>query len=327
MTNKDKHGLDYHAIMERLAATGDITVAVDCMHGASRLHMKRFFLGVRPNALTLLREADDPTFGGIAPEPSSTNMRPVMNVLAARPESLKIGAILDPDGDRVRFTDGINEISMNQFGAMAFHYLYTVKKKKGLLAKTVATSNFANAIAAALGEEIFEPRVGFKEFKPVIGRALVCFEESDGITILGHTPEKDAYIGLLLAIDMVLTMRKNLGDYLHEIEAQYGRFFPAGAGVVVGSSGVELQQTLAGLERYRKGSLVQVGDRAKTIVRVIDIDGRKMIMEDGSWIMIRPSGTEPKVRFYVEARSAAEKSLLLESAKNMLQEIGLVSSG
>ena len=121
-----------------------------------------------------------------------------------------MGAIIDPDGDRIRFTDGNVEISMNQFGAMAYHYLHEHKGKRGMAAKTVATSNLANALAAGFGEELFEPRVGFKEFKPVIGRALVCFEESDGITVIGHTPEKDAFIGLMLALDMTLTLKKPL---------------------------------------------------------------------------------------------------------------------
>jgi phosphomannomutase len=321
--NRQVHGLDYDAIMTRLAGAGDIAIAVDCVHGASRLHMKRFFKGIPPAQLFLLRDNSDPTFGGIAPEPSSANIQPVMHLLAKRPEPYKLGAILDPDGDRVRFTDGESEISMNQFGALAFYYLHEEKKKRGLLAKTVATSNFANRLAIALGEEIFETRVGFKEFKPVIGQALVCFEESDGITVKGHTAEKDAYIGLLLALDLVLSLKKNLTTYLSEIESAYGSFYPAGAGIAVSKQGAALRKTLAGLERYATDSLITVGGKQRRIVDIIDIDGRKMIMEDGSWIMIRPSGTEPKVRFYVEARTAADKALLIETARSMLAEIGL----
>ena len=116
-----------------------------------------------------------------------------MAELQAAGQPLRLGAIIDPDGDRIRFTDGHVEISMNQFGAMAYHYLHEHKGKRGMAAKTVATSNLVNALAAGFGEELFEPRVGFKEFKPVIGRALVCFEESDGITVIGHTPKKDTF--------------------------------------------------------------------------------------------------------------------------------------
>jgi phosphomannomutase len=251
-------------------------------------------------------------------------MQPVMRTLAARSEPLKIGAIIDPDGDRIRFTDGVIEISMNQFGAMAYHFLHEIKGKRGMVAKTVASSNLANAVAVQLGEEVFEPKVGFKEFKPVINKALVYFEESDGISIIGHTPEKDAFIGLILAIDMVMTLKKSLGEYLAEIEATFGCYYPDRDGVVVSQQGAALLQTLGQLQQYGPGSQVWVGEGLKTIAQVIDVDGRKMIFEDGSWIMIRPSGTEPKVRFYVEARNRVETALLVKSAKSMLAEIGLL---
>jgi len=213
---------------------------------------------------------------------------------------------------------------MNQFGAMAYHFLHEIKGKRGMVAKTVASSNLANAVAVQLGEEVFEPKVGFKEFKPVINKALVYFEESDGISIIGHTPEKDAFIGLILAIDMVMTLKKSLGEYLAEIEATFGCYYPDRDGVAVSQQGATLLQTLGQLEQYGPGSQVRVGEGLKTIAQVIDVDGRKMIFEDGSWIMIRPSGTEPKVRFYVEARNREETALLVKSAKSMLAEIGLL---
>ena len=143
--------------------------------------------------------------------------------------------------------------------------------------------------------------------------------------MIGHTPEKDAFIGLLLALDMVMTLNRSLGDYLREIESTYGPFFPARDGVAVSQQGTELKNSLAHLEKYREGREVEIGGRPRKIARVITIDGRKMIFEDGSWIMIRPSGTEPKVRFYVEARSPEETRLLVDKAKEMLADIGLLS--
>ncbi|MDW7773790.1 MAG: phosphoglucomutase [Desulfobulbaceae bacterium] len=323
--NTKLHGLDYDSIIDRFNANPDMAVAIDCVHGAFRVNIADFFKNRIPEKLIILRGDKDVTFGGIAPEPSSENMAPVMAALGKRRERLKVGAIIDPDADRIRFTDGSREISMNQFGAMAYHFLHEVKGKKGMVAKTVASSNLANAVAAGLGEEIFEPRVGFKEFKPVIGKALVCFEESDGISIIGHTPEKDAYIGLLLALDMTLTLEKNLGEYLREIEERFGAYYPARDGVAVSRHGEDLINTLAQLEKYRQGVAVPVGNHEKPIAEVITIDGRKMIFDDKSWIMIRPSGTEPKVRFYVEARNPEETVLLVEAAKSMLAEIGLLT--
>jgi phosphomannomutase len=312
-------------LLTDFAADLEIVVGIDSVHGASRDYIQPLFNSPQTDRLFGLRNHPDVTFGGIAPEPSSTNMQPIMAALRERKEPFKVGAVIDPDGDRIRFTDGTSQISMNQFGAMAYHFLHEIKGKKGMVAKTVATSNLANAVADALGEEVFEPKVGFKEFKPVLGRALVFFEESDGISIIDHTPEKDAFIGLLLALDMVITLKKNLGDYLAEIEQQYGPFYPAKDGVTVSRQGKELMATLAKLEKYDTGSEVTIGNLVKKITRVITLDGRKMIFEDGSWLMIRPSGTEPKVRFYVEARDPGETGLLVETAKSMLAEIGLLT--
>lgn len=319
-----KHGLAYHEIIAAFAKSTDIVVAVDCVHGASRVHMSRLFKGQSGNRLLLFRAEADPTFGGVAPEPSTKNMQTVLHALQSRPEPLKLGVIIDPDADRIRFTDGTVEIDMNMFGAMAYHYLHEKKGKRGMVAKTVATSNFANAIAAKHCENIFEPAVGFKNFKPVIDQALVLFEESDGISVIGHTPEKDAYIGLIIALDMLLTLQMNLGDYLAEIRRQYGAYYPARGGIAVSQMGEELQATLAGLAKYGAGAKVRIGKDLQTIDEVITIDGRKIIFEDGSWLMIRPSGTEPKIRFYVEARTEKGKDDLLEAAKEMLVEIGLV---
>lgn len=318
------HGIDYDAVIDGFNGNSDMVVVIDSVHGASRLHIQSIFKNSGPQRLIHLRGEPDVTFGGIAPEPSSENMQGVVEALSNRGERLKLGAIIDPDGDRIRFTDGSTEISMNQFGAMAYHFIHEIKNKKGLVAKTVATSNLANRIAHVMGEEVFEPMVGFKEFKPVMGKALVFFEESDGISIIGHTPEKDAYIGLLLALDMMLSLNKNLGEYLEDIEKEYGAYYPDRDGIEVSLKGHKLNQALSQLEKYSVGSTVTIGEDKKTIKEVITIDGYKIIFEDGSWLMIRPSGTEPKVRFYVESRSKTGTDNLVNAAKAMLEESGII---
>ena len=322
--NQSVHGLDLAKAVAAFEKRDDMIVVIDCVHGSSRLHIRELFNHTTNPGLILLRDTADVTFGGVAPEPSTANMRTVVKTLQESTAALKLGAIIDPDGDRIRFTDGTTEITMNQFGAMAYHFLHEYKGKVGMVAKTVATSNLANGIAAAFGEELFEPSVGFKNFKPVIGKALVYFEESDGISIIGHTPEKDAYIGLLLALEMMLSTKMNLGDYLQSIEDTYGAYYPERDGIAVSVKGEELLGLLAGLARYRPGSSVTVGGTARRIAEVITIDGQKMVFEDGSWLMIRPSGTEPKVRFYVEARTPAGTIDLVTAAKNMLVEIGIL---
>lgn len=321
MKNVIAHGLDYRAIINEFEQNNDIGVVIDSIHGASRLHVKELFEGTSSDRLEHLRNGSDVTFGGIAPEPSSVNMAGVTDALKKRRERLKLGALIDPDGDRIRFTDGTTEISMNQFGSMAYHFLHEHKGKAGLVAKTVATSNMANAVALGLGEEVYEPRVGFKEFKPVMGQALVYFEESDGISVIGHTPEKDAYIGLLLALDMTLTLDKSLGDYKLELEEKYGAYYPDRDGIEVSLKGEALLEKLALIEKYDVGTSMLVGGVEKKIKEIIAIDGRKMIFEDDSWLMVRPSGTEAKVRFYVESRDEAGTVDLVETAKRLLVEI------
>jgi len=322
--NSTVHDVHYDEIMARFAKDSEVVVVIDSVHGASRIHIPSLFEDGQTDRLIQLRASSDVTFNGIAPEPSSVNITGVKELLASRKEPFKVGAIIDPDGDRIRFTDGNVEISMNQFGAMAYHFLHEVKGKRGMVAKTVATSNLANRLADVFGEETFEPRVGFKEFKPVIGKALVCFEESDGISIIGHTPEKDAYIGLLLALDMVISRRQNLGNYIAEIEKEYGAYYPDRDGLPVSVQGAELAAALLRLEKYDVGTSVKVGGTEQRISQVIAIDGRKMIFEDGSWLMIRPSGTEPKVRFYVESRTESGTVALVAAARAMLEEIGLL---
>jgi phosphomannomutase len=322
--NEPRHGLALDGAVASFLARPDLVVAVDAVHGASRLHLRRLFGGTDSPRLFLLRDTADVTFGGVAPEPSWQNLQPVVSLLRARPERLKLGAIIDPDGDRIRFTDGSREIGMNAFGAMAYHFLHQHKGKQGMVAKTVATSNLANSLARAFGERLFEPAVGFKNFREVVGQALVCFEESDGITVIGHTPEKDAYIGLLLALEMVLATGKNLGDYLDEIEREYGAYFPDRDGIAVADQGAALAVKLERLAKFQVGDVVEVGGEGRRIAEVIAIDGRKLVFEDGSWLMVRPSGTEPKVRFYVESRTRRGTEELVAAAKELLVEAGVL---
>ena len=123
---------------------------------------------------------------------------------------------------------------------------------------------------------------------------------------------------------MVLTTGKNLGQYLADIEQEYGAFYPERDGIAVKLQGAALLQELARLDGYGAGSVVSVGGEEKTIREVITIDGRKMVFDDGSWIMIRPSGTEPKIRFYVESRTKEGTGSLVVAAKKMLTDIGLL---
>lgn len=304
----------------------DCMICIDNVHGATRGRIQRI-IGLN-SKIHYLRTEDDPLFGGVAPEPSEKNMKGVEKVLGESKASFKIGVIMDPDGDRIRYTDGSMQIPMNYFGAMALHFLHVHKGFNGIAAKSVGTSNLVNAISEKLNLPVRETKVGFKNFRPyMLGssheRAIVAFEESDGISGYNHTLEKDALFGLLLAIEMAAVTGKNLSVYLNDIMNEFGHYYPARSGIEVEKSiaGEELTKRLSFIrDKYREGAVVDIGVSRKIVKKVITVDGTKLVFDDGSWLMIRPSGTEPKVRFYIEARTKDEKSAVLNAAERITRE-------
>lgn len=224
---------------------------------------------------------------------------------------------------------------MNYFGAMAFHYLYNYKGLRGVVVKSVGTSNFVNSIAEAFRVEVIETKVGFKNFRPYLlpnatKKAIVAFEESDGISIQNHTLEKDAILGVLLALEMIATFNKNLSDYLEEIEKSYGKYYSDRTGIEIPreSFGPHVKENIMALSKHFKiGDSFKIGDLEKKIASIVDLDGVKIIFNDGSWIMIRPSGTEPKIRIYIETKNKEEKEVFIEEARILTKKICLEGIG
>jgi len=322
---KQRKTIDLDRILDFLGKA-DCFICIDNVHGATRGRLQRL-LGDRKN-VRYLRTGDDFLFGGLAPEPSEKNMAGVEKALQESRAGLKLGVIMDPDGDRIRFADGSVQIPMNYFGAMALHFLHVHKGIRGVVAKSVGTSNLVNAIAGKLGIPVRETKVGFKNFRPYMlpdsaERAIVVFEESDGISGFNHTLEKDAVFGLLTAIEMMAVTGLNISEYLKQIMDEFGSYYPDRSGIAVDRSlvGEPLIRKLSVIQRrYGKGAALDIGGHKRTVVDVITVDGTKLVFDDGSWLMIRPSGTEPKVRFYIEARTEEGKKAVFETAERMTKE-------
>ncbi|GBE00453.1 phosphoglucomutase [bacterium BMS3Abin07] len=314
-------------LIRNFARESDCTIIVDHVHGSTRGRPARL-LDQSMDKLKLLRTSDDYLFGGVAPEPSADNMKGVERAINESSAKYRLGVIMDPDGDRIRFADQHMQIPMNYFGAMALHFLHVYKGIKGITAKSVGTSNFVNAIADKHKIPVRETKVGFKNFRPFLlpgssEKAIIAFEESDGISGYNHTLEKDALFGLLLAIEMVATTGKNLSEYLNELLDEYGYYYPDRSGIEVDRSlvGAPLKHKLSVIqERYPKGGSIQINSKTMKISNVITVDGIKVVLEDGSWLMIRPSGTEPKVRFYIESRTPEGKEKIFKTARRLTEE-------
>jgi phosphomannomutase len=297
-----------------LANKDNFQLVVDFMHGSSRGYVEAV-LGkdvveqlVTSGSLVFLNTNDDPSFHGIKPEPSPSNQRPIIERLAASRRKLTLGVFMDPDADRIRFADAKMDIPMNLFGAIAFADAMEGNAEGGI-ATTVASSSFALEIARQNNRPVFETAVGFKFFRPHLtsGEALVGFEESDGISFGGHTLEKDAIAGFLAALTAMVRSNSNLSDQYAALQERYGYFYPRRSGVDVKGVTTEAWQA------YKKavldvltGGLVKVGDTIeiggtkKKVTDVITKDGLKVVFNDRSWLLMRPSGTEPKFRIYIE---------------------------
>ena len=120
------------------------------------------------------------------------------------------------------------------------------------------------------------------------------------------------------------TLRKNLSDYLEEIEEKYGRYFPERTGIELPreSFGPHIKENVyAFAKKFKKGEILDLGELKKEISEIITIDGVKIVFKDNSWIMIRPSGTEPKIRIYIEALSSEEREILIERTKKLTNQI------
>lgn len=307
-------------------------IAVDNMHGSSRGYIQRL-LGARvmealeaSGSIRFYNTEDDPSFHGVKPEPNARNQALLIEELKRSGRRLCLAVALDPDADRIRFADARLDMDMNRFAPVAYANLLR-RGLKGGLATTVPSSGFAAEVARKAGMEVFEGPVGFKNFRGPLssGRFLMAFEESDGISFLGHTLEKCALAGFLAAVDALASAGRNLSDQYAELRAGHGYYYPGKGGADVKGVTVEAWQKYKdAVMRALEGGLVKPGDRlpvgagTREVASTNMADGLKIVFTDRSWILLRPSGTEPKFRYYYEVVGERE----LENAESLLAEYG-----
>ncbi|KNC79997.1 hypothetical protein SARC_07629 [Sphaeroforma arctica JP610] len=295
----------------------DVFILIDNMHGSSRGYLEAS-LGdgltqelKDAGALKFMNTDTDYSFHGVKPEPSAKNNAPLIKKLQAANRKYTLCAALDPDADRARFGDAHMDVDMNRFGAIAYGCILEHVKKGGI-ASTAPSSDFALEIAKKNGQRVDELAVGFKEFRPSLnsGGVIECFEESDGISFAGHTLDKCAMAGCIMAINTLVLTGKNLSEQYTELQKKYGYFYPDKAGADVKGVSVEAwqaykAQVMQALQHklYKMGDSVTIDGKAKEITSINIIDGLKVIFADRSWILLRASGTEPKFRYYYEVVS------------------------
>jgi Phosphomannomutase len=253
----------------------------------------------------------DVTFGGRSPEPGADHLEELRE--AVRRNECLLGLATDGDGDRFGVIDSDGTfIEPNKLIAVLTDYLAESRGWTLGVARSVATSHLVDRVAANRGLKVYETPVGFKFIGELINKdeIIIGGEESAGLSIRGHYPEKDGILACLLAAEAVAVRGKSLSQQLEELYEKVGH-------LESGRIGVRLTpEVSAKLKEKLAQEPTEIGGRK--IEKINRLDGVKFIFADGSWMLMRPSGTEPLVRIYAEANNQSDLEVLIEQGRNYL---------
>ncbi len=284
-----------------LIESSGIKIAYDAMYGAGQGVFSQL---VQPRAE--LRNSYNPSFGGTHPEPIPQNIKDLASAVVMK--GCDIGIATDGDADRVGAVDeNGNFVDSHRMFAILLKYLVTEKHLTGEIAKSISVSQMINQMCVKYGLKLHETPVGFKYLCRLMTERniLIAAEESGGLGLRGHIPERDGiYVGLLLCEVMAKRQRK-LSELVEELMIEFGwHYFNR---IDAHMTEKEKQQTLAA---YKKGIKSLGGYPVK---KVETKDGYKFFFDD-AWVLMRASGTEPLIRFYAEADSVFKLNALLKAA-------------
>ncbi len=290
----------------------NLQVCFDPMWGSARGYSDEFLRDAGVKVATV-HDYRDVLFGGHAPEPDDHLLEDLREKMRAT--GAQIGIATDGDADRFGIVDADGTfLQPNYVIALLFDYLVESRGWKNGVAKSVATTHLINAIAKARGVELFETPVGFKYIGELIMRDKIAIggEESAGLSIRHHVPEKDGVLAGLLCCEMVAKRGKPLGEQLKALCNQVGSYYPQRENFRLTP---EVKDKFT--EKLRSDPQEFCGRNVSEVVRK---DGLKLVFEDGSWVCYRLSGTEPVVRVYSEARSERGLEQLSRAAKRWIFE-------
>jgi len=286
-----------------------VKVAFDPMWGAARGYSDAFLREAGVTVATV-HDTRDVLFGGHAPEPDDHLLEDLRQKMREMGEGIGIGIATDGDADRFGIVDDDGTfLQPNYIIALLFDYLVETRGWKNGVGKSVATTNLINALAEKHKIELYETPVGFKYIGELIkqDKILIGGEESAGLSIRKHVPEKDGVLAGLLCCEMVARRGASLGKQLNDLFAKVGSFYPLRENFRLTP---EVKQKFT--EKLRLDPSEFHGIKVASVVR---IDGLKLVLADGSWVCYRLSGTEPVVRVYSEARSREDLAKLSAAAK------------
>ncbi len=294
----------------RVIQKAGLRIVFDPFWGAARTYPDALLREAGVEVATV-HDCRDVLFGGHAPEPDDHLLQDLREKM--KETKAQIGIATDGDADRFGIVDEDGTFFQPNFIiALLFDYLVESRGWKNGVGKSVATTNLINALAQHHKVELHETPVGFKYIGELIKQDKISIggEESAGLSIRHHVPEKDGVLAGLMCCEMVARRGKSLGKQLQELFAKVGSFCPQRENFHLTEEGKrKFTQKLHSEPREFFGR--KVGE-------VVRKDGLKLVFEDGSWVCYRVSGTEPVVRVYSEASNASELSKLSAAAKQWI---------
>ena len=293
---------------------GRIRIIFDPLFGTTRNYLDEF-LRQAGAKMAVLHHWRDPYFGGFRPEPTDETLEDLKETV--RREGAHLGLATDGDGGRFGIVDADGTfIQPNYILAVLLDYLIRSRQWTGAVARSVATTHLLDAVATHHGLTVHETPVGFKYIGELLAKGEVVFggEESAGISIKGHVPEKDGMLAGALVAEMVAftgqTLQKSLNDLFERVGTKYSA-----------------RQDLP-LSEHTKEQVKQVLDHPPStfaggeVIHVNKLDGCKLLLRDEGWYLFRLSGTEPIVRCYGEASTPTRLAEIMKAGRELLNAPG-----
>jgi alpha-D-glucose phosphate-specific phosphoglucomutase len=289
-----------------------LKVGVDVLYGTGRGYLDTFFkeAGCRT---TVLHPWRDVTFGGHPPEPAEEQLAELVRVM--KKEKLAAGFGTDGDADRFGVVDADGTLlSPNEILPIVLQHLVKHRHLKGLVVRSVMTSSFIDAVAKHYGLELKETPVGFKYIAEAMmaGGFLMGGEESGGLTIQGHVPEKDGILACLLMAEVRAVEIKSFREILKDLRKMVGPYLSNRINVHLSNEAMQAVR-----KRFETFTPNQID--GLTVKKIVRLDGFKFIFQDDSWMGVRLSGTEPVVRLYTEADSLKKLKELEKIGTKLIQ--------
>jgi phosphomannomutase len=289
----------------RLIARSKLRFAHDAMFGVGAGCFEELLKGTRCR-VTTLNGAHDPNFGGINPEPIAANYARSAAWLNKHPHDLCL--VTDGDADRVGGMDGRGHpLSTHQLICLLLRHFVVNRKGRGRMIKALTTTSMVDRMCSAYGLECVETGVGFKYIAAEMlkGNVILGAEESGGIGFPGHIPERDGILAGMMLLEMLATERVSINRLLWGLEKEFGPHRYARI-----DARFPLEKRAALMEFCRSNPPVKL--LRSPLKEVKSYDGVKFVAADGTWLMLRGSGTEPILRIYAEAHSDADARRLLK---------------